>query len=209
MKKLFKKVIPILLTLIMILSFSIPVVSAAEKAKKETFYVTASTLSIRKGAGTKYKVVGKYKKNTKVTVVKTKKGWCKTSKGWVNKKYLSKKKPSKKKTYRRTVRGIKVTAYCAGPCCNGYYSSGNSSITASGMRIYNNSSYANKYCAATPSVGALGETIQLKLNGKIYNLKIVDRLGSSYGNRVDFFIPNHSQCNRFGVRYNVTGKIYK
>ena len=59
----------------------------------------------------------------------------------------------------------------------------------------------NKYCAATPSVGNLGDTVTFKAKGKTYTVKIVDRLGSSYGNKIDLFIPNHSNCYKFGVQY--------
>lgn len=46
-----------------------------------------SSLTIRKGAGTKYKKVGNYKYKTKVTISKTKNNWGKTSKGWIYLKY--------------------------------------------------------------------------------------------------------------------------
>ena len=102
-------------------SLSIP----AFAATAETYYVTAkSGLNIRSGGGVNYKKVGLYKYGTKVTVTKTSKNWCKTSKGWVSKTWLSKKNPKKvtqntaavtttNKGYKRTVKNVKVTAYCA------------------------------------------------------------------------------------------------
>ena len=51
--------------------------------------VTASELNIRKGPGTNYDAVGKYYKNDKVTITEVKGDWGKTSKGWVNMKYVN------------------------------------------------------------------------------------------------------------------------
>ena len=60
--------------------------------KGSTGYITASSLSIRKGAGSDYAVVGKYKKNDVITVYETKKvgdiTWGHTSKGWVSMKHV-------------------------------------------------------------------------------------------------------------------------
>ena len=50
--------------------------------------ITASELHIRKGAGTSYDSVGKYKKGDKVTIIETKNGWGRTDKGWVSMKYV-------------------------------------------------------------------------------------------------------------------------
>lgn len=47
-------------------------------------------LNIRKGASTKYKVVGSYKKGTLVKVTSIKNGWGKTNKGWICLKYCRK-----------------------------------------------------------------------------------------------------------------------
>lgn len=191
---------------------------------KTTYYVTASSLNVRSGAGTGYRKVSSYKYGTKVESTQKKNGWYKTSKGWVSGDYLSTKNPkassaSKKPStstgasstgsYVKSVSGVRVTAYCAGRCCNGSWSSGSSTATASGIRLYNSSSYANKYCAATSSVGRLGQKIKMTIAGKTYTLKIVDRLGSSSGKKVDFFVPSHAQCRKFGVRSSVSGKIYK
>lgn len=222
MKKiLIKRILPILLTLTVILSISTAISIPISAAEAGTYYtVTAkSGLNIRSGGGTNYKIVGVYKYNTKVLVTKTLNGWCKTSKGWVSKNYLSKvtttntsstsTNTTKNQTYVKTVSNVKVTAYCACRSCNGYWSTGYSSQTASGFTLKNDSSYADKYCAATPSVGNLGDTITFKAKGKTYTVKIVDRLGSSYGNRIDLFVPNHSNCYKFGVQYGTSVKVYR
>lgn len=47
-------------------------------------------LNIRKGASTKYKVVGSYKKGTLVKITSIKNGWGKTNKGWICLKYCKK-----------------------------------------------------------------------------------------------------------------------
>lgn len=52
------------------------------------YKVTASALNIRSGAGTKYSVVGQYKKNTEVTITEQKSGWGKTNKGWISMQYV-------------------------------------------------------------------------------------------------------------------------
>jgi 3D (Asp-Asp-Asp) domain-containing protein len=219
-KILLKRILPILLTLTLIMGVTTSLSIPAFAATAETYYVTAkSGLNIRSGGGVNYKKVGLYKYGTKVTVTKTSKNWCKTSKGWVSKTWLSKKNPKKvtqnttavttDKGYKRTIKNVKVTAYCACTSCNGYWSSGNSTQTAIGITLRNNSSYANKYCAATPAVGKLGEVVTFKAKGKTYKVKIVDRLGSSSGYKIDLFVPNHSNCYKFGVQYGTTVKVCK
>lgn len=228
MKKFFtRKILPILLTLTMIFCLTTMIGISASAATAQTYQVKVNTyLNIRSGPSTGYKIVGSYKNNTKITVTQEKNGWCKTSKGWVSKNYLSKVKTTtattttnkntattsttvKGKTYKKTVSNVKVTAYCACQSCNGYWSNGYSSKTASGFTLKNESNYANKYCAATPSVGNLGDTVTFKAKGKTYTVKIVDRLGSSYGNRIDLFVPNHSNCYKFGVQYGTPVKVYR
>ena len=58
-------------------------------ASNSTGTITASELNIRKGPGTDYDAVGKYKKGDKVTVTESKDGWGKTDKGWISMKYVS------------------------------------------------------------------------------------------------------------------------
>lgn len=66
--------------------------SGSTTAKGSTGYITATSLSIRKGAGTGYDVVGKYQKGDVVTVYETKKvgtlTWGRTGKGWISMKYV-------------------------------------------------------------------------------------------------------------------------
>lgn len=99
--------------------------------------------------------------------------------------------------------GVRITYYCACPSCNGYWSSWRngawSTATAKGVILYNKSAYKWKYCAATPAVGKLGQTVTLYLDGKWRELKIVDRLGSNTGKKIDIFWPSHSGCYKRGV----------
>lgn len=99
--------------------------------------------------------------------------------------------------------GVRVTYYCACPSCNGSWSSWRngawSTATASGKRLYNKKTYKYKYCAATPAVGKLGQTVSIYLDGKWRKLKIVDRLGSSSGKKIDVFWPGHKGCYAKGV----------
>lgn len=99
--------------------------------------------------------------------------------------------------------GVRVTYYCACSKCNGCWSSWRSgawsTATASGKRLYNKSSYKYKYCAATPAVGKLGQTVSVYLDGKWRKLKIVDRMGSSSGKKIDVFWPGHKGCYQHGV----------
>jgi len=50
--------------------------------------ITASELNIRKGAGTSYDSVGKYKNGDKVEILEVKNGWGRTDKGWISMKYV-------------------------------------------------------------------------------------------------------------------------
>ena len=95
-----KRIIAILLT-VMLLAAVMPATSfAATKTsyKKTTVYrTTASSLNVRKGAGTKYGIITSVPKGTAFTVSKTSGSWykikvLKTGKvGWVSKKYATKK----------------------------------------------------------------------------------------------------------------------
>ena len=60
----------------------------------KTGTVTARSLNVRKGAGTKYSVIASIKKNTKVTILGSKNNWYKVQlsngkTGWVYKKYVA------------------------------------------------------------------------------------------------------------------------
>ncbi|WP_143324064.1 N-acetylmuramoyl-L-alanine amidase [Clostridium thermobutyricum] len=52
-----------------------------EPLKEKTGVVTASVLNVRNGAGTNNKVIGSFKKGSKVTIVETKNGWHKVKYG--------------------------------------------------------------------------------------------------------------------------------
>lgn len=78
-----------------------PVTAVKTEAKGTVYYVTASTLNIRKSASTSAAVVTSVKKNDKVTVSKISGKWAslKTASGksgWANTSYLTKKAPVKK-----------------------------------------------------------------------------------------------------------------
>ena len=55
----------------------------------KTGTVNTAELNIRKGPGTTYDAVGKYKKGDKVTITEVKGDWGKTSKGWISMKYVN------------------------------------------------------------------------------------------------------------------------
>src|SRR5574344_90417 len=89
---------------------------------------------------------------------------------------------------------VTITAYCACEKCNGDYSSGHHTKTASGITLKNEQEFAEKYCAATADVGDLGDYV--KIDGVLYT--IVDRMGAKSGHKIDIFVPSHKQCNKFG-----------
>lgn len=57
-------------------------------ASGKTGTITASELNIREGAGSSYDSIGKYKKGDEVTIIETKNGWGRTSKGWISMNYV-------------------------------------------------------------------------------------------------------------------------
>ncbi|WP_400244100.1 SH3 domain-containing protein [Niallia sp. JL1B1071] len=92
----------VLLIGVLVLFTGFHTVNTAQAASKKMKYVTASTLNIRSGAGTSYKVVTTVKKNQAVTVTQTKGSWDKVTvgkkTGWASDKYLTTKKPATKAT---------------------------------------------------------------------------------------------------------------
>lgn len=86
--------------------------NTVQAASKKTKYVTASSLNIRSGAGTSFKVVTTVKKNQAVTVTQTKGSWDKVTvgkkTGWASNKYLTTKKPAAKAA--TTTKTMYVTA---------------------------------------------------------------------------------------------------
>lgn len=111
-----KKIVAILLT-VMLLAAVLPTASFAAAAstnfKKSTVYRVKAThgLTLRKGAGTKYKSLGTLANGTAFTVTKTSGSWykikvLKTGKvGWVSKKYTSKYAKAKNTT---PIHGLNV-----------------------------------------------------------------------------------------------------
>lgn len=209
---MIKKLRGIFLIVLMITGIMVPttVFAATSSYVKNTKVVTTSVVQLKKTASTKSKSIVKIKKGEKVTVVaKSGKTWTKvkTYKGRIG--YV---KTNQLKKYVAPYKGVKKTAkityYCACPDCNGYWASWRSgcwsTTTSSGKRLYNQSSYKHKYCAATPSVGRLGQTVTVYLDGAWRKLKIVDRMGSSYGSRIDVFYPSHSGCYAHGVHWGKT-----
>lgn len=81
------------------------------KSTIKTMYVTASTLNVRTGPSTKYKVVIAVKKNQSVKVTQSKGSWSRVTigkkTGWVSNKYLSTKKPATPKPKNLAV-GLKT-----------------------------------------------------------------------------------------------------
>lgn len=94
------------------------------------------------------------------------------------------------RAYTGTLIKAEITAYCACKKCNGNYSSGNETETASGIILRNEPEYADKYCAATAAVGDLGDIVII--DGVQY--EIVDRMGRKHGKAIDIFVPNHKAC---------------
>lgn len=194
------------------MSCMIPVTTAhaATIFSKNTKVVTTAVVQLKKTASTKSKSIVKIKKGEKVTTIaKSGKTWTKvkTYKGRIG--YV---KTNQLKKYVAPYKGVKKTAkityYCACPSCNGYWSYWRNgtyaTTTSSGKQLYNSSDYKWKYCAATPSVGRLGQTITVYLDGAWRKLKIVDRMGSSDGSRIDVFWPSHSGCYARGVHWGKT-----
>lgn len=195
-----KKIIGILVVLLIAIGCIVPTVSAYST---NTQLITVSAVRLRKTQSAKAKTVVKLKKGTKVTsVAKSKSGWVKVKTSSGKTGYVQ----TKTVKAMGTKKTAKITFYCACPSCNGSWSSWRSgawsTATAGGIRLYNKSSYKWKYCAATPSIGRLGQTITVYLDGAWRQLKIVDRMGSSYGNRIDVFYPGHSGCYAHGVHWN-------
>ncbi|MCD7726729.1 MAG: SH3 domain-containing protein [Ruminococcus sp.] len=101
MKKLTKKIIAILITVVSVISmFSTTVVSTSAASYSTGTYTVSSSsgINVRKGAGTSYSIVGAAKKGVSFTVTKISGEWGYTSSikctngtksGWVSLKYCS------------------------------------------------------------------------------------------------------------------------
>ena len=73
---------------------SLRAIKSNSSTASKTGTVTARSLNVRKGAGTKYSVIASIKKNTKVTILGSKNNWYKVQlsngkTGWVYKKYVA------------------------------------------------------------------------------------------------------------------------
>ncbi len=99
----------------------------AAKVNYKTMYVTASTLNIRSGAGTNYKVVTTVKKNSSVKVVQTKGSWSKvivgSKTGWASSKYLTAKKPAASKNLAEGLKTVGSNKQLILVTSNGYNTS--------------------------------------------------------------------------------------
>lgn len=111
MTKLSKKIHKIMLITILLLATFFTVTPQIGQAASETYKVTASSLNIRTGPSTSYKVSFALKKNTKVTKVSTSGKWFKIKygkkTGYASAKYLTKVKS----TTVATASTPKVTTY--------------------------------------------------------------------------------------------------
>ena len=93
----------------------------------KTLYVTASTLNIRSGAGTKYKVIATVKRNSSVTVTQTKGSWSKVivgnKNGWASSKYLTTKKPVVNRNLAEGLKTVGSNKQLILVTSNGYHTS--------------------------------------------------------------------------------------
>ena len=88
---------------------------------------------------------------------------------------------------------MQITAYCACSKCCGEYSDG---LTASGHRIKDGDTFV-----AADAKYAFGT--EMAIDG--YNggkaVKVLDRGGAIYGDRLDVFFNSHSEALEWGVQY--------
>ena len=103
------------------------VTATVAKTTSKTMYVTASTLNVRSGAGTNYKVVTQVKKNVSVNVTQTKDSWSKVTVGnkvgWVSTKYLTNKKPVAPKNLAEGLKTVGSNKQLILVTANGYNTS--------------------------------------------------------------------------------------
>jgi len=88
---------------------------------------------------------------------------------------------------------MRVTGYCACPKCCGSYSDG---ITASGHRI----THGDAFIAADKRY-AFGTEMVIDGYSNAKPVKVLDRGGAIYGNRLDAFFSSHDEALKWGVRY--------
>lgn len=97
------------------------------KTTSKVMYVTASTLKVRSGAGTNYKIITTVKKNSSVKVTQTKGSWSKVAvgskTGWVSSKYLTSKKPAAPKNLAEGLKTVGNNKQLILVTSNGYNTS--------------------------------------------------------------------------------------
>ncbi|WP_031538965.1 SH3 domain-containing protein [Bacillus sp. MB2021] len=141
-----------------------PVAKATTATK--TMYVTASTLNVRSGAGTKYKIVTTVKKNQSLKVTQTKGTWSKVTvgkkTGWVSSKYLTTKKPAAPKNLAAGLKTVGKNKQLILVTSNGYNTS-----TAE-IRTFEKNAKGEWVPVLTMAghIGKLGITSDMKEGGK-------------------------------------------
>lgn len=117
-KQVYKLVSVLMMGLLFFSGLSLQQSNKVDAASK-TMYVTTSSLNVRTGPSTKYKVITKANKNQSVSVSQSKGSWSKVTvnkkTGWVSSKYLTSKKPITSKTmYVNASTPLKTTASSKG-----------------------------------------------------------------------------------------------
>ncbi|WP_094763140.1 SH3 domain-containing protein [Bacillus andreraoultii] len=134
--------------------------NSVEAASKVTKYVTASTLNVRSGPSTKYKVIATTRKNQAVIFTKTSGSWSQVKvsgkTGWVSSKYLTTKKPATKSSVKKVTVLKTVTKY----------------VTASTLNVRSGPSTQHKIITSVKKNQAIsviktsGTWSQVKISGK-------------------------------------------
>jgi L,D-peptidoglycan transpeptidase YkuD (ErfK/YbiS/YcfS/YnhG family) len=139
---------------------------ATTKATSKTMYVTASTLNVRSGAGTKYKIVATVKKNQSLKVTQTKGTWSKVTvgnkTGWISTKYLTTKKPASSKNLATGLKTVGKNKQLILVTSNGYNTS------AAEIRTFEKNAKGEWVSVLTMAghIGKLGFTSNMKEGGK-------------------------------------------
>lgn len=193
MLKKFTKTTAVVGAMIMALGVTTPVSAASCDTGKVTAKVA---VNVRSGASTKYRKVGSVKRGKTVSILATKNGWYKikynSTKGWVNKKYVSKKTSSSSSTIKgyTVKKSLKVRAVA--------YTGG--TRTALGTKI--------RYgvIAVDPKVIPYRTKVYIKELDKVFIAE--DCGGGIKGNIIDIYMPTLQQCYNWGSK-NITIQILK
>lgn len=135
-------------------------------ALSKTMYVTASTLNVRTGPSTTYKVVTVVKKNQSVKVTQTKGSWDKVAvgskTGWVSGKYLTSKKPAAPKNLAAGLKTVGSNKQLILVTSNGYNTS------SADIHTYEKNSKGQwvPVLTATGHIGKYGFTANMSEGGK-------------------------------------------